>query len=85
MFDSTRRMFLQQGALGLATIGVSGLVLNCDAQPTQGVNRDKSDRVLIQMGPMQQEAITAKGELKKVIPQPYGPFYRAGRSLQRQA
>jgi catechol 1,2-dioxygenase len=78
MFDATRRTFLQQSALGLATIGVSGLVLNCDAQPTQEVNRDKSDRVLIQMGPVQQEGITAKGELKKVMPQPYGPFYRAG-------
>jgi catechol 1,2-dioxygenase len=78
MFDSTRRAFLQQGALGLATIGVSGLVLNCEARPTQEVNRDKSDRILIQMGRMQQEGVAAKGELKKITPQPYGPFYRPG-------
>ena len=78
MFDSTRRTFLQQSAVGLATIGVSGLVLRSDAQPTQEVNRDKSDRILIQMAPMQQELAAAKGELKKVTPQPYGPFYRPG-------
>jgi catechol 1,2-dioxygenase len=78
MLDLTRRTFLQQSAIGLATIGVSGLVLNCNAQPTQEVNHARSDRILIQMGPAQQESITAKGELKKVIPQPYGPFYRAG-------
>lgn len=78
MFDSTRRTFIQQTTLGLATIGVSGLVLRSDAQPTQEVNRDKSDRVLVQMAPMQPELIVAKGELKKVTPQPYGPFYRPG-------
>ena len=78
MFDSTRRTFLQQGVLGLATIGVSDLVLNCEARPTQEVNRDKPDRILIQMGRMQQEGVAAKGELKKIIPQPYGPFYRPG-------
>jgi protocatechuate 3,4-dioxygenase beta subunit len=27
---------------------------------------------------MNDQSITAKGELKKVTPQPYGPFYRAG-------
>ncbi|HJU94050.1 MAG TPA: hypothetical protein VJ656_14010 [Pyrinomonadaceae bacterium] len=78
MFDSTRRTFIQQTAAGLAAIGVSGLVLRSDARPTQEVNRDKSDRVLIQMAPMQPELIVAKGELKKVTPQPYGPFYRPG-------
>ena len=78
MFDSTRRTFLQQTAAGLATLGVSGLILRSDAQPTQEVNPDKPDRVLIQMGPMNDQSITARGELKKVTPQPYGPFYRAG-------
>ncbi len=78
MFDSTRRTFIQQTAAGLATIGVSGLVLRSEARPTQEVNRDKSDRVLVQMAPMPPELITAKGELKKVTPQPYGPFYRPG-------
>lgn len=78
MLDSTRRTFLRQTVAGLATLGVSGLVLRSDAQPTQQVNRDKSNRILIQMGPMQQELAAAKGELKKVTAQPYGPFYRAG-------
>lgn len=78
MFDSTRRNFIQQTAVGLATIGVSGLALRSDARPTQEVNRDKADRVLIQMAPIPQDLVSAKGELKKVTPQPYGPFYRPG-------
>lgn len=78
MFDSNRRTFIRQTAAGLATLGVSGFVLRSDAQPTQEVNRDKSDRVLIQMAPMQQELAAAKSDLKKVTPQPYGPFYRPG-------
>ena len=78
MFDSTRRTFIQHTAAGLAALGASGLVLRSDAQPTQEVNRDKSDRVLIQMASIKQDLISAKGELKKVTPQPYGPFYRPG-------
>jgi catechol 1,2-dioxygenase len=78
MFDSTRRIFLQQTAVGLATIGVSGLVLRSDATPTQEVNRDKSDQILIQMGPVQKDVMPATRELKKTTPQPYGPFYRTG-------
>src|SRR5262245_48906685 len=77
MFDQTRRSFLQKGALGLATVGASGLVLRSDALPTQEVSRDSTDQILIQMGPMQQEA-AAKSELRKTTPQPYGPFYRTG-------
>ena len=77
MFDPSRRSFLQKGAVGLAVVGASGLVLRSDAVPTQEVSRDgNSDQVLIQMGPMQQEV--AKTELRKTAPQPYGPFYRAG-------
>jgi len=77
MFDPSRRSFLQKGAVGLAVVGASGLVLRSDAVPTQEVSRDgNSDQVLIQMGPMQQEV--AKTELRKTTPQPYGPFYRAG-------
>lgn len=76
MFDSTRRAFLQQTAMGLATVGASGLILRCDAQPTQEINRNHSDRVLIQMGPAQ--PVSPTGELKKITPQPYGPFYRTG-------
>jgi protocatechuate 3,4-dioxygenase beta subunit len=77
MFDPSRRSFLQKGAVGLAVVGASGLVLRSEAVPTQEVSRDgNSDQVLIQMGPMQQEL--AKTELRKTTPQPYGPFYRAG-------
>ena len=78
MFDSTRRTFIQHTAAGLAALGASGLVLRSDAQPTQEVNRDKSDRVLIQMAAIKQDLVSAKGELRKVTPQPYGPFYRPG-------
>ena len=78
MFDSTRRNFLRQSAMGLATFGSSGLVLSCDAQPTQEVNRDQSNQIVIQMGVTKQDGITPKGELRKVTPQPYGPFYRTG-------
>jgi protocatechuate 3,4-dioxygenase beta subunit len=77
MFDSTRRAFLQQTAMGLATVGASGLILRCDAQPTQEINRNHADRVLIQMGPAQ-TVPSPTAELKKVTPQPYGPFYRPG-------
>jgi protocatechuate 3,4-dioxygenase beta subunit len=77
MFDSTRRAFLQQTAMGLATVGASGLILRCDAQPTQEINRNHADRVLIQMGPAQ-IVPSPTAELKKVTPQPYGPFYRPG-------
>jgi len=77
MFDSTRRKFLRQTSIGLAATGVSGLVLCSHAQPTQQVTRGGSTGVFIQMEPAQQE-ITPKGELKKITPQPYGPFYRTG-------
>jgi hypothetical protein len=82
MFDSKRRTFLQQTAIGLASVGISGLVLRSDAQPTQGVSRDqttsdqtalKTDCVLIQMGPSPKQPMTNEA-LKEVTPQPYGPF-----------
>ena len=77
MFDPTRRSFLQQAAVGLAAVGVSGVVLRSDAHPTPQVNRDSLDQILIQMGPAPAD-VTPKGELKKITPQPYGPFYRSG-------
>ena len=77
MFDSTRRNFLKRSAMGMAAAGVSGLVLRSDAQPTQQVNRDASDHILIQMGPASQE-VAAKPDLKKVTSMPYGPFFRKG-------
>ena len=77
MFSSNRRTFLQQTAIGFASLGVSGLVLRSDAQPTQEVSRDQTDRILIQMGPLPDQPVTTQ-VLKKVTPQPYGPFYRPG-------
>ena len=78
MFDSTRRKFLQQTGIGLATIGTSGLVLRGDALPTQEVNRDQTDRVVIQMASTKQDPKPAAVDLKKPAPFPYGPFYRTG-------
>lgn len=77
MSVSSRRSFLQQTSVGLATIGVSGLLLRAGAKPTQEVSRDQSERVLVQMG-KPKELTTASGDLKKVVPFPYGPFYRTG-------
>ncbi len=76
MFDPTRRTFLQKTAAGLGVVGASGLFLRSDAAPTQGVNRDHANHIQIQMGPMPE--VASKSDLKKVTPQPYGPFYRAG-------
>ncbi|HEX6285195.1 MAG TPA: hypothetical protein VFZ71_09985 [Pyrinomonadaceae bacterium] len=78
MFDSTRRAFLHRSAFGLATIGASGLILRCDAAPTQQIDRAGGDRVVIHMNPGQGANIAPSGELKKVTPVTYGPFYRAG-------
>ena len=77
MFDAKRRKFLRHGAVGLAAAGVSGLVLRSDAQPTREISRDGADQILIQMGAAPQD-VPAKSDLKKVTPQPYGPFYRTG-------
>jgi protocatechuate 3,4-dioxygenase beta subunit len=77
MLDPTRRAFLKQSGLGLATIGAAGLVLRSDALPTQEIKRDQTDRVVIQLGPVKQEAAST-AELKKAVAFPYGPFYRTG-------
>lgn len=79
MVDKERRKFLQHTSLGLAAAGVSGLVLRTDARPTpSSVSEDGAGRVLIQMGAPPKEVMAAKGELKKVTPMPYGPFYKPG-------
>ena len=77
MANSTRRTFLEQTAIGLATFGVAGFVLRSDAQPTQTVNRDQTESTLIQLGSAK-EIIPARTDLKKITPLPYGPFYRPG-------
>ena len=78
MFDSTRRNFVRQTALGLAAVGVSGLVLRSEAQPTQEISRNSTDRILIQMGPAPKDAVAPRSDLRKVTPMPFGPFHRPG-------
>jgi len=78
MFDANRRKFFERSGLGLAAAG-AGLILRADARPTPTIaNAEEPNRVLIQMAPPPKVEITAKGELKKVTPQPYGPFYKEG-------
>jgi protocatechuate 3,4-dioxygenase beta subunit len=78
MFDANRRKFFGQTSLGLAAAG-AGLFLRPDAPPTPTVaSAEEANRVLIQLAPPPKAEITAKGELKKVTPQPYGPFYKQG-------
>jgi protocatechuate 3,4-dioxygenase beta subunit len=89
MIDSKRRKFLQQSAIGLtaaATGGLgAGLLLRADAKPTPMISTEpEAHRVLIQMTPPPKMEITASAELKKVTPQPYGPFYRQGAPFRGQ-
>jgi catechol 1,2-dioxygenase len=74
MMDSSRRTFLRNAGVGLATIGASGLVLRSDALPTREINQDQ---IVIQMGQLKSVA-PASTELKKVVSFPYGPFYKEG-------
>lgn len=79
MDESTRRSFLQQTGLGIAGIGVGGLVLRAGASPTAPiVNGGEANRILIQMGEIPAEAPAPKEGLKRVTPIVFGPFYRTG-------
>ncbi len=83
MVDSNRRKFLQQSALGLGVAAAGGVgagfILRADAQPTPTISAEpEAHRVLIQMAPPPKVEIAGSGELKKVTPQPYGPFYKQG-------
>ncbi len=78
--NSERREFLQRAGMGLAAAGAAGFVLRADAFPTlaaQGAEGE-AGRVLIQMGPHAKELTAAKGELKKITPVSYGPWYKPG-------
>jgi catechol 1,2-dioxygenase len=79
MMNAKRREFLQQTGMGLAAVGVVGLVLRADALPTRVAPsaEEEAGRVLIQMGPPSKES-TTKGELKKITPVVYGPWYKPG-------
>jgi protocatechuate 3,4-dioxygenase beta subunit len=77
MDNATRRKFLQQTGLGLAGVGVAGLILRSGTQPTLATaSGDEANRILIQMGAIQKDATAATGELKQVTPFPYGPWYK---------
>ena len=79
MGKATRRDFLQQTSLGLAGLGVGGLVLGTGTQPTVAiVNGDEANRILIQMGAIPKEATPPGGVLKVISPVSAGPFYRPG-------
>jgi len=78
MFDSTRRSFLQKSGIGLASVGVSGLLLRSDAQPTQQINREQSNLVQIKLNEVKHEIPSPPKDIKKVNAFPYGPFYRTG-------
>ncbi|MCM3870675.1 MAG: twin-arginine translocation signal domain-containing protein [Pyrinomonadaceae bacterium] len=79
MGKATRRDFLQRTALGLAGVSAAGFVLRNDAQPTLAtVSGDEANRVLIQMGSIPREETPAKGELKRVTPVSFGPWYKTG-------
>jgi protocatechuate 3,4-dioxygenase beta subunit len=79
MTNGTRRNFLVQTSLGVAGIGVAGLVLKADTPPTVAtVSGDEANRILIQMGSIPREPVPAKSDLKPISPLPYGPFYRTG-------
>ena len=80
MMNPKRREFLQQSGMSLAAAGVAGLALRADALPTRAApsGEEEAGRVLIQMGPPAKESAAAKGELKKITPVVYGPWYRPG-------
>src|ERR1700759_975573 len=74
-----RREFLQRSGMGLAAAGVGGLVLGADPPPPPAAGADEEAcRFLIQMLPPPKDVAKALGELKKITPIVYGPFYRPG-------
>jgi catechol 1,2-dioxygenase len=81
MSEQNRRTFITTSAfagLGLAT-SADSLILRADAQATPTVaDTTEAHRVLIQMGQAPKDHSAPRGELKRVSPQPYGPFYKAG-------
>lgn len=82
MTNETRRKFFQHSglvALGLAATASDSLILRADARPTPSIaDPEETSRVTILLRPAPKEMLSPKGELKKVTPQPYGPFYKQG-------
>lgn len=79
MREPTRRNFLQQTTLGLAGLGVGGVLLRAGTQPTLAIaSGEEANRILIQMETIPKEFAPAKGELKRVTPMSHGPWYKPG-------
>ena len=79
MDKTARRDFLQRTVLGLAGVGAVGFVLRSEAQPTLAtISGNEANRVLIQMGAIPKEGTSAKGELRRVTPVSFGPWYKTG-------
>jgi len=76
--ELTRREFLKQTTLGLATAGVAGWILRADARPTTASkNIEISEQVLQQMGEPPQPVLM-QDNLAPTKKSQLGPFYRAG-------
>lgn len=79
MAKASRRNFLVNTGLGLASLGGAGLVLRSGISPTLAtVSGDEANRILIQMGTIPTDVAPAKGELRQVTPTSYGPWYKPG-------
>ncbi len=71
-----RRAFLQQSGIGLAILGVSGLVLRPDAKPTpRSFDADEAEATLKHWRSFDEKN---KTELKPTVSRELGPFYRSG-------
>jgi len=71
-----RRDFLQQSGIGLAMLGVSGLVLRSDAAPTpRSLDADEAEATLNSMQAFDDKN---KIDLKPTLSRDLGPFYRSG-------
>ena len=79
MSKATRRRFLAQSAMGLAGLSTAGIVLRSTALPTATIaSGDEANRVLIQLGAIPKDAIVPNGDLKRITPVSYGPWYKPG-------
>lgn len=72
-----RRDFIQQGGLGLAMFGVTGLVLRSDARPTTR-SLDADEAELLFQEKLGDLAHDDKANLKLTVSRELGPFYRKG-------
>ena len=72
-----RRDFLQQSSLGLAMLGVSGLILRSDARPTpRSLDADEAEATFSSIQPSFDDK--NKVDLKPTVAGDLGPFYRTG-------